>query len=177
MHMSKLVPVPHNHIGFTPYHLEIPRVYTVVPLEFSRIWGGGLTRILPLIASNWPVRQRHNAAKCFITAENNLNFEKWLKSSISYISSKVSTLKYKLLHESYLNAFASNLSRNLEKEASESICCFIIFMNIDSAGVLLYISSLYNHLLVCDWANAANWSVRQRQNEARFIFFWSLLIT
>ena len=66
MHMSKLVPVPHNHIGFTPYHLEIPRVYTVVPLEFSRIWGGGLTRILPLIASNWPVRQQQNAAKCFI---------------------------------------------------------------------------------------------------------------
>ena len=29
--------------------------------------GGGLTGILPLIAANQPVRQRHNAAKCFVT--------------------------------------------------------------------------------------------------------------
>ena len=48
-------------------------------------------------------------AKCFITAENKLNFEKWLKSCISLISSKVSTFKYKLLHELYLNAFSRNL--------------------------------------------------------------------
>ena len=35
---------------------------------YDRYIGGGLTRILPLIAPNWPVRQRHNAAKCFFTA-------------------------------------------------------------------------------------------------------------
>ena len=29
-------------------------------------WGVGLTRILLLIASNRPVRQRHNAAKCVL---------------------------------------------------------------------------------------------------------------
>ena len=71
---------------------------------------GDLDRIMPLIAPNWTVWQRHDAAKCCITAENSLHCEKWPHSRISLISSKVSTLKYKLLHESYLNAFASYIS-------------------------------------------------------------------
>ena len=49
-------------------------------------------------------------------------------------------------------------------------------MNIDSAVVFRYISSLYDHPIECDWAKivskigqkfaafiAANWQVRQRQ--------------
>ena len=45
------------------------------------VWGVGFTRILPLIAPNRSVRQRHNAVLCFITAENSLNFEKTAQNS------------------------------------------------------------------------------------------------
>ena len=59
-------------------------------------------------------------------------------------------------------------------------------MNIDSTVVFRYISPLYDHPIVCDWAKigrtrkkaenlpyfaaliAANWPVRQRQNAANF---------
>ena len=37
--------------------------------------GKGLTRFWPLIAANWPVRQRQNVAYV-ITAENNKNLKK-----------------------------------------------------------------------------------------------------
>ena len=96
-----------------------------------------------------PLRRRHNAAKFFITAENSLDFEIWLKSRISWIFSKVSTLKYKLLHESYLNEmnlqaieayfqvlklFLAQLRRFLYVVASPKISFLLISRKVTQLG-------------------------------------------
>ena len=102
--------------------------------EFSQnINGGGL----PAFCRSLHQMASAAAAKCGIMRQNvSLQLKlasilkKRRKSRISQISSQISTVKYKLLHDSYLNAFANNLnpfsSRSSVPSSSQTVFLFLV---------------------------------------------------
>ena len=64
--------------------------------------------------------------------------------------------KFSMVYMSIKHSHQSVIGPNLEKQASKSICCFIICMKIDAAVVFRYISPLYDYPIVCDWAKTVS---------------------